>query len=363
MASAGPLGFAFGLLVLLCGHASAARKYLVGTFPSLKQVGYTALPDNVWRPLVVGTLSAPQAVAVDELNRRIYIADPPQDKVFWYTVYPQADGLLRTDGVQNVAVEGYKVKWMAVNGVGDLYFTGHATKAVSSGNTYDGVFRKNAIDITTGNTLNSVEIYSRSTSGSPNPKVWMPSGIAVDSFYVYWGNQEKGSSNGAVVRGSRQNIGKANNLQLQALTTQMDEVRGLAATGTLLYYLAPGGVFAAPKTQTAQANTASTAGIISAPPSDKSTPTWDPKSIAWDGDHTMYIGDNLAGRIYSVPTDHIGPHSLGRFVDAPHVWGVGVLDCSGSGSVLPAASLQQSFAIRPMILHAFFPALIISLIL
>jgi len=356
MAVARRLGLALVFVILLAEHVSANRKYLIATFPSLRQVGYTVLPDNVWRPLVVGKLSTPQAVAVDGLNRRVYVSDPPEDKIYWYALYPQIDGLLRTDGVQHVAVEGFKAKWLAVNGMGDLYFSGGAT----DGTAGDGIFRKNAVDIASGNTLNTVEVYSRANSGSPNPKVWMPSGIAVDSFYIYWGNQEKGTSNGAVVRGSRQNIKKTSDIQLQSMTNQMDEVRGMAVTGTLLYYLAPGGIFAAPKTQTAQTTMAATTGLISARPSDAGTPSWDPKSIAWDGDHTMFVGDNLGGRIYTLPTDHIGTHVLVKFADAPHVWGVGVLDCSGPSNL--AQVLQKSGGTSRMVLHLALMSLAITLL-
>lgn len=329
-------------VALTCAHTASAshtRKYLIGTFPSLRQVGYTMLPDNVWRPLVVGRLSAPQSVAVDNLNRRIFVSDPSESRIYWFQLHPQEDGFLHTDGVQHIALEGYQAKWMAINGVGDLYFTGHQTVEAPAV-AYDAVFRKDAVQLATGDMTNAVEVYGRSNSGNPNPKVWMPSGIAVDSFFIYWGNQELGSTHGAVNRGSRQNIGNVGDIQLSSLTTQMDEARGLATTGTLIYYLSTGGIFATSKTATAQPGMPASEGRITAPPGESAASTWDPKSIAWDGDHTMYVSDNLGGKVYTVPTSHIGSHSLTHFTESPDIWGIGVLDCSEN---LAGSSHSSSF--------------------
>ena len=42
------------------------RKYLISSFPALKQVGYTILPDTVWRPLVLGAVFSSQNSVVLE---------------------------------------------------------------------------------------------------------------------------------------------------------------------------------------------------------------------------------------------------------------------------------------------------------
>merc|ERR1719386_517540 len=60
--------------------------YLISSFPNLRQVAYLHLPDNVWRPLVVQHTEAPRAVAVDPLHSKLYVSDPPQNKIFSYTL-------------------------------------------------------------------------------------------------------------------------------------------------------------------------------------------------------------------------------------------------------------------------------------
>merc|ERR1719440_1068455 len=127
-----------------------------------------------------------------------------------------------TGAQQFVAVEGWTVNWMAINGIGDLYFTGHAVVTPPQ-SAYDSVWRQDAVKIALGNTLSPVEVYTRSNSGNPNPKVWMPSGIAVDSFYIYWGNQELGQTHGSVSKGPRQNIGKVSDTAIRPLSSSVEE--------------------------------------------------------------------------------------------------------------------------------------------
>merc|ERR1740117_763874 len=94
-----------------------------------------------------------------------------------------------------------------------------------------------------GNALNPVEVYTRSNTGYPVPHSWMPSGIGVDSFNVYWGNQEKGLTNGAVCSGTRQNIGVTSALEINVLSKQVNEIRGMTIAGTNIFYLSPDGVY------------------------------------------------------------------------------------------------------------------------
>merc|ERR1719320_2279257 len=57
--------------------ARSSSKYLLASFPSLRQVAYCHLPDNVWRPLVLGEVKSPTAVAVDTQSAKLFVADPP----------------------------------------------------------------------------------------------------------------------------------------------------------------------------------------------------------------------------------------------------------------------------------------------
>lgn len=184
----------------------AGRKYLITSFPQLKQVAYTILPDNVWRPLVLGDVASPTAIAVDALSSRLFVADPPKNIIWWYQLGLNDRGLLQVMGEQRAAVEGFSAHWLAVNGAGDLYFSGHP-KSNSSESLPDAIWRLDNEQIVSGDTFNPKEIYTRANTGQPDPKVWQLSGIAVDSFFIFWGNQADGTKHGSVSKGTRANVG------------------------------------------------------------------------------------------------------------------------------------------------------------
>lgn len=307
-----------------------SKKYLISSFPKIKQVGYLHLPDTVWRPLTIGEVSDPRGLAVDSAHQRIFVADPAVGKIYWYQVIVQDDGLLMTDGKQRTAVEGYTAKWMACNGVGDLYFTGNQANVTTPGEVYPSVWRMDGAQISIGNALNPTEVYSRSNTGSPDPRVWMPSGIAVDSFMIYWGNEEQGTQNGGVCKGSRQNIGKTSGITTQVISEQVEEVRGMAVTGETIFFLSPTGLFALPKTQ-ASAVADPLAGLIIQPPTaDTNDAGWDPHSIAFDGDGTMYFNDVAKGLIYTVPSGGSSLYHLKKFTDAPESFGLQIMSVAGN---------------------------------
>jgi len=308
-----------------------SKKYLLSTFPTIKQVGYLHLPDTVWRPLTIGNVSDPRGLAVDPAHQRIFVADVAAAKIYWYSVYMQDDGLLKTDGLQHTAVDGYVAKWMACNGVGDLYFTGSKANDSNPSEPYPSVWRQDGVKITNGDALSPVEVYGRSNTGSPNPMAYSPSGIAVDSFMIYWGNEEKGTENGAVCKGTRQNIGKTSGIVTSALSKAVDEVRGMAVTGEKIFYLSPNGLFSLPKTQTEPITDDSAGLIIQVPMGDKAG-EWDPQSIAYDGDGTLYFTDKGKGIIYSIPEGGNSLYPLTKFVDAPQAYGCQIMSLAGNSA-------------------------------
>lgn len=303
----------------------ASRRYLIASFPAIRQVAYCHLPDNVWRPLVMGVVAEPTGLAVDTANARLFVADPAASKIFWYQLTIRSDGLLWTTGQQYVAVDGYSAKWLAVNGVGDLYFTGKATVTPPT-SSYEAVYRQDAVKLIKGMTLEPPkEVYTRSNSGAPNPKVWMPSGIGVDSFSIYWANQESGTTYGSIVKAPRLNIAHVSSSGgATTLDTAFDEVRGLMVTTTNVYFLTPAGVFGLPKSTSSPIDDASQGLVASIASGDSNTGGFDPRSIAWDGDGTAYVTDPTAGVVYSVPAMDLETHQFTKYADAPGVAGVAV---------------------------------------
>jgi len=307
---------------------SKSLKYLISSFPNIKTVAYTHLPDTVWRPLFIGKVSNPQGVVADPLNGRLYVADPDLNKIFWYQLIIEDDGLLKTDGFQHVAVDGVTAYWMNVDGLGDLYFSGQMlVKAPAS--SYRSVYRMDESKISRGDALNPAEVYSRSNTGYPTPHVWMPSGVAVDSFNIYWGNQEKGTTNGAVCSGTRRNIGVTSALEINVVSDALNEVRGMAIAGETIFYLSPQGIYGTDKTAPSPAERSPNVDRIQS--AANAADGWDPKSIAFDGEGTMYWTETKAGIIYQFPAGDTNPHPLNKYIDAPQVYGVTIYAMTGEG--------------------------------
>eukprot|EP00438_Fugacium_kawagutii_P022926 Skav226763 [mRNA] locus=scaffold8:107648:109333:+ [translate_table: standard] len=287
----------------------AGRKYLITSFPQLKQA-YTILPDNVWRPLVLGDVSSPTAIAVDPLSSRLFVADPPKNIIWWYQLGLTNRGFLETTGKQRAAVEGFSAHWLAVNGAGDLYFSGHPASKNGTTETVDAIWRLDNAQIVTGDTFNPTEIYTRANTGQPDPKVWELSGLAVDSFYIFWGNQAGGTTHGSVSKGTRANIGlQSQEMFVTTLDDSLEEVRGLTTSGTEVFWLSREGV-SDPQV-----------GLISPPHSLD----WNPMSISWDGSSQLYFTDSNEGAIYTVPSLLAMPQEMVKFADAPYCHGIAIL--------------------------------------
>lgn len=334
---------------------TGSQKFLVASMPNLHQVAYVHLPDNVWRPFVLGDIGRPTAVAVDSQHARLFVSDPTNSRILWYQLMRGANGGILETGPRRAAVEGYNASWLAVNAQGDLYFTGHMVSELTDG-SIDSIFRQDAANIVAGYSTNPTEVYSRFNSGNPTSRVWMPSGLSVDSFNIYWGNQEAGTTHGSVVRGSRQNLGAAvsSDAQIMELSTQMDQVGGVTATGTHIFWLAPDGVYGLTKSTAYTITDPSEGRVALAPPGDSNGASWTPRGIAWDGDSTIYISDASEagrGKIYSAPSLNLAVHNLTKFVDVPGIYDIAVMDFS---NVFITDRVNSAFAHHVALLPGVF---------
>mmetsp|Transcript_164234 Transcript_164234/g.522305 ORF Transcript_164234/g.522305 Transcript_164234/m.522305 type:complete len:382 (+) Transcript_164234:112-1257(+) len=312
--------------------AGRSRKFLIASFPQMREVAYCQTPDNVWRPLVIGSVKAPGGIAVDVQGAKLFVADPPSQAIWWYQLTVTSGGFLETTGVQHAAVEGVQASFLTVNSVGDLYFTG---RMVSSASNASSVFRQDARKIAMGNAMSPVDLYTRSNSGSPVSKVWVPSGIAVDSVNVFWGNMEDGTSHGSVVKGSRENIGLlSQEKQMHAMSYVADDVRGVCATGTHVFYLSSAGVHGVLKSSVEHVGEPATVGLVATNPraADASAAPWNPTSIAWDGDNSLYFTEPQYGVVYMLPALNVMEHNLTKYVDAPGAYGITFIGFSNSNS-------------------------------
>jgi len=309
--------------------SSGAQKYMIASFPQIRQVAYCMLPDNVFYPLVLGEVVQPMAIAVDQQASRLFVADPPNRVIWWYKLSVGDDGFMVTTGDRWAAVQNITAHWIAVNSVGDLYFTG----TQGTGNTSTvSVWRQDARDtVVGGNPFGAKEVYNRDTSGAPDPSAWVPSGIAVDALYIYWGNEIGGRTHGSVVKATRTNIGvKPQAQSVDVLSKAVSNVRGMTATGTHIFYTSPQGVYGVLKTAPTPVNDPE-AGLVVSPLSGD-TSAWNPTNIAWDGDSTLYFAETSTGVVYTIPSLSTQQQRLTKHVDAPGAFGISIISFSSNGA-------------------------------
>mmetsp|Transcript_96380 Transcript_96380/g.171307 ORF Transcript_96380/g.171307 Transcript_96380/m.171307 type:complete len:400 (+) Transcript_96380:77-1276(+) len=313
---------------------SAGRKYLIASFPDLRQVAFTILPDNVWYPLVTGDVLTPMALAVDSQNMRLFVADPGNNLVWKYRIYVRDDGLLATSGRPLAAVEKFKAHWLATNGVGDLYFTGHRQPEDNQTfNGSDSLWIMPSGSIALGQTFNPIDLYTRENSGAPDPKVNQISGVAIDTFGVYWGNQAGGKLNGALCKGAPYNgVVSQDAGNLETVNSAMDEVRGVTLTGNEVFWLSPEGVYGQSKYSDNQVQDASTGLLVAGSAANE---TWNPMSLVWDGNSLLYMinmdsNTEDTGVIYTVPAYGSPGQVFSKFADAPDSYGLAILNTRSS---------------------------------
>lgn len=311
-------------------EAPSSSRYLVASFPAIQQVAYVHLPDNVWRPLVIGNVSRPTAVAVDKLNMRLFVADPDIGVIWCYNLTTR-DNLLLTAGTRSAAVERYSASELAVGSTGDLYFTGHSAQAP----TVNAIWRQTAQNIVRGSSLNPESLYTQSNTGSPNALAWMPFGIAVDALSVYWGNQGDGQTHGTVVEASADSADDA-----AALSTALPEAGALCVTGTFVFWTTANGVFGVPK---------STASPVTDPAQGRVTTAFTPQfnasGLACDSEDTMYVADSGSNRIYSLPSYNNGLHNVTQFADAPFIRSLAILSVHRSVALLESACSRTALSL------------------
>jgi len=311
----------------------AAQQYLIVSFPQIRQVAYCKLPDNVFYPLVLGDVSQPMSIAVDQQNARLFVADPPNRAIWWYGLKLNGGDRISTVGQRQAAVQNVTAHWIAVNSVGDLYFTGTSGRGNAS---RVSVWRQDAHNTASGDAFGAVEVYTRENSGMPDPTAWIPSGIAVDSLHVYWGNEIGGRTHGSVVKATRTNVGlKPEAMSMQTLSQAVSDVRGMTTTGTHIFYTSPQGIYGVLKTE-APAQQDARKGLVVPPRSGGDTVSWNPTNIAWDGDSTLYFTETSTGTIYSIPALNVQTTALTKHVDAPGAFGIGMIAFSSAGHALLA---------------------------
>jgi len=357
---------------LIAVNQDAPDTFLIASFPQMKQILFTKLPDVAWRPLIIDGLVSPQAVAIDEGNGKLYVSDVPASTVYWYQLTLGADGGL-TVGQRNIAVQMVWARGMTTDMGGNLYIAGRRlanlpalpveavlkADAVAIAQTDPAVLEAQA-EAQTGNVVTTppppntknlvpqtpagatpgqkapaagppggvpvVDVWTRDNTGTgqpdSKPRLWTASAVAVDPMHVFWTNSAAGKQSGSVVRGAQAPSANA----IEVISENVDSVMSLALTPQSIFFGGGGYVYGVSKSASLSCVETSAAGSTGAEAEKcgRIAAVKSPTAIVWDGDATLYVADSLAGEIYTLPSGSTAATPAEKFMSAPGIYSMSV---------------------------------------
>lgn len=251
--------------------------------------------------LVGSGLEEPQGLAVEQTRRLLLVADPKAQQIYSYPLRSYEQRL--SVGPRSVLAQGVEARWVAVDGVGDIFFTDES--------------RNQILKITRAQALKGQTMPRVVYDGTSLAQVSAPGGVAVDSFHAYWANKLKGTEAGSVVRGPETprvlSQGVAASAVVEPLARNSEKSYGVCLAWNNVYYTQPeSSIFVVKKEGGA--------------PAVVSSRLTNPRGCAWDGDGTVYVADRGAGAVYSFAGNMqtVGAALLSKTVDFEDAFGVAV---------------------------------------
>lgn len=299
-------------------HTGSPNKYLIVSAPQSGVVEYVKIGPpsslkggNSVKPLITNGSLHPQGLAVDQMRKRLLVADPDSKAIYGYPlIITHSAGL--SVGPQMVVASDVEARWVAVDGLGNVFFSDEPqnkimkipTNVVTAGNT-------SALTAFDGATLVHVSA---------------PGGVAVDGFNTFWVNKHTGTQAGSVVRGAEVPGGGSTSgetVSALELSKNSDKSYGVCLAFSNVYYTQPERVIYGVKKSGGTPVTISDRLI-------------NPRGCAWDGENTIYVADRGAGAVYSFPgnTQHLSMVEVTKSVEVADAFGVAVF----SGAVTSKAA-------------------------
>lgn len=167
--------------------------FLLISTPQSGKVQYVRVPQNgdissaTKHTLLDEGLQHPQGLAIDHKRKRLFVADPDVQKIYSYTLSVNGD-TISTDGRQTIVADGSESRWVAVDGLGNVFFSNEPKSEI--------------LKITMQRMVRGSTIPEVMYSGKNLTQVNHPGGVAVDNFHVYWSNKRYGTQAGTIVKGS-----------------------------------------------------------------------------------------------------------------------------------------------------------------
>jgi len=277
-----PINVAVAVLAALLhtGVCADLLGYLLISTPRSGKIQYVKLPANgdlsgVTPSTLIDTgLKHPQGLAIDHKRKRLFVADPDVQKIYAYQIKESGDSL-STDGRQTVVSENAESRWVAVDGLGNVFFSDEPKSKI---------LKITMARMVRGNTEPEV-IYA----GSNLTQVNHPGGVAVDNFHVFWSNKRYGTKAGTVVKGSE---------VISSTGALEDNIAILASNSPKSYgvCLALNNVFFTDSDKRIY-GVKKTGGAVS----EVSSVLKKPRGCVWDGDGSVFVADREQNAVFSFP--------------------------------------------------------------
>lgn len=271
--------------------------------------------------LVDSGLTDPRGLAFDRDRGALYIADKGAKQIFRYHVYVDDSNsalTLTTDGVQLAVMQNADVEWLHVDINGDVFYSDETNKTINRipVNTIEmlskGAFGAGDLSLISekqmvaSNSGISDDIQSREVyaiyEGSTNPHVSTPAGVVSDGARLYWTNAVDGKKVGTVAEGSvdphlpkTEKGGKvAAAFPSVSLSNETDTASAIAKSNKLIF-------FGSVDKGIGKVSSLTSTGQVF----DVATGLGQPKGLSWDGDQTLYVADQAASTVYSLPVGRL----------------------------------------------------------
>lgn len=306
-----PINVAVVFLVSLLrqGVCGDLLGFLLISTPQSGKVRYVKVPADgdmskaQIHTLIDTGLMHPQGLAIDHKRKRLFVADPDVQKIYAYQITESGD-TLSTDGRQTVVSEGAESRWVAVDGLGNVFFSDEPKSKI--------------MKITMARMVRGNNVPEVMYSGDNLTQVNHPGGVAVDNFHVFWSNKRYGTKAGTVVKGSEV-IDTSGTLDesIAVLASNSPKSYGVClALNNVFFTDSENSIFGVKKT----------GGAVT----EVSNVLKKPRGCVWDGDGTVFVADREQGAIFSFPGNmhRITQADLTKVLEVEDAFGLAFLSCS-----------------------------------
>jgi len=317
------------------------------SYAEVQTTGHTAVGGT--RALISSYVQQPFGLAYEPLQSALFVADIGREEVLRYKLEVTRTGSVPSYqvvvvGTPLVVVKGMIIKWVAVDTLGNLYYTGAESGTI---NRLSALGLKQIVDKVVGPTdmatvtaqenillaeataseqLHSSSHHAKRGTNSVvtlyeqgvSPHVSSPRGIVTSGNKVYWVNGKDGQRVGddGLVIGS-----------LAAGWT--DPASHVAATGyssTAVASNSPAsvGVAACPNSVVFSDGAQNVFAMTLAGHLMTLADTFDAaRGIVWDGDGSLYVADSTKGGVFALPCG--APAAPQKVIDLPDATGIAVM--------------------------------------